>query len=120
MCRPPYKGTMAEAQQIFLDRIIESVRGAVLSAIADYDAEKKRIAIKTYKENRRNNRVEGGKPYGSQPNEKLGLDLILRMRREKRTIRDIVAELALAKFPARRGRWNPGSVLRILKREGFK
>jgi hypothetical protein len=111
---------MVEPQQVFLDRVLDSVRGAVLTAIVDYDAEKKRIAIKTYKENRRNNRVEGSKPYGSLPNERMGLDLILRMRREKRTIRDIVAELDLAKFPARRGRWNPGSVLRILKREGFK
>jgi hypothetical protein len=107
-------------QDAFLDRVTALVRVAVLEAISDYDASQKRIAIKTYKENRRNNRVEGSKPYGSLPNERMGLDLILRMRREKRTIRDIVAELDLAKFPARRGRWNPGSVLRILKREGFK
>jgi hypothetical protein len=111
---------MAEAQEVFLTRVLDSVRGAVLTAIADYDAEKKRSAIRTYKENRRKNRVEGGKPYGSIPNEKMGLALILRMRKDKRTIRDIVAELDLAKFPARRGRWNPGSVLRILKREGLK
>jgi hypothetical protein len=109
-------------QDVFMNRVLDGVRAAVVAAIEEYDASMRREAVARYKENRKKNRVENSKPYGhpNYPAETHGLNMILRMRREKSTVRDIVKALDEAGFKARRGRWNPGSVLRILKREGLK
>lgn len=109
-------------QDVFMSRVLDGVRGAVVSAIEEYDAAMRREAVARYKENRKKNKIEGSKPYGHPdfPGETAGLDMILRMRRGKSTVRDIVKALDEAGFKARRGRWNPGSVLRILKRGGLK
>ena len=109
-------------QDVFLDRVCCAVRAAVVEAIVEYDAGMKREAVKLYKEAKRANRVEGSKPYGhpDHPEEKQVLSMILNLRKQKYTVREIMKELESSGIKARRGRWNPGSLLRILKRSGMK
>lgn len=58
--------------------------------------------------------------YGRTPREKEGLDMILRLRGEGHSIRNIADTLEKHGFdtPRQGVMWNPGTVSRILKRHG--
>lgn len=98
----------------------------VFGALAEYDKnmivqklraarEAKRLAMK---------RCEGGKPYGEHdkfPEERAGLVIMEDLRRAGASFREISEEMTRRGYRIRRGagRWNPGTIMRILKRRGI-
>ncbi len=62
-------------------------------------------------------RCDGRKPFGSHPGEREMLDLILQMRKDRKTLADIAAGLESAGFrPRHGGRWDLSFISRVLSR----
>jgi len=81
-----------------------------------------KMAIARMREARHKARMNKGKiPYGEYPHEKDGLEMMIRMRREGHPFRTIGEAMERHGFPTRAGMvWNPGTIIRILKKYGVK
>jgi DNA invertase Pin-like site-specific DNA recombinase len=100
----------------------------IFGALAQYDKAMLVAKLKVAREARQKitGRLPGPNPYGTRKGDQVEKEAIeimkdLRMQHNA-TFREIAEELERQKVPLRRGRgrWNPGTVMRVLRRAGVR